>query len=185
MMVFFNLKKKKKNSFKSSNLKRGKILCFYIYSIFSWYHSYFVSFFFWHHSEKKSLPSLKPEIFLQWIGNLFVPYQPSVSKSSCYIEAYAITLQRFLGTTKLSCHLLSTRLFSRRTLLNDPLPNRTKRIVLQRSNAKELLSIPGTDSKISAYIFPPLLMFFILINIYIYVCSKCLLLYDIFVNNPK
>lgn len=167
MMVFFNLKRKK-NSFKSSNLKRGKYSVF-IFIPFSLDIIRILSLFFWHHSEKKSLPSLKPEIFLQWIGNLFVPYQPSVSKSSCYIEAYAITLQRFLGTTKLSCHLLSTRLFSRRTLLNDPLPNRTKRIVLQRSNAKELLSIPGTDSKISAYIFPPLLMFFILINTYIYI----------------
>lgn len=101
-----------KKSFKSSNLKREKFSVF-IFIPFSLdiIRIFFLASF-WKKGKKKNQPSLKPEIFLQWIGNLFVPYQPSVSKSSCYIEAMPSHFKDF--SEQQSYPVISSRLVSSR-----------------------------------------------------------------------
>ena len=114
LMVFFNSEIKKKEFLSKTAISREKntqLLYLFHFLLISFVFSHFFS---WHRWIKKSLfqLSLKPEIFLQWIGNLFVPYQPSVSKSSCYKKAMPSHFKDF--SEQQSYPVISSRLVSSR-----------------------------------------------------------------------
>lgn len=166
MTIFLNLRKKK--TLLKQQFEEGEILCFYIYSIFSWYHSYFVFFFSGIILKKREKPSHL--LSLKFFS----------SESETYLYPINHLFRSLLATSRL-CHHTSKISRNNKAILSSPLDSSllapdTAQWPTSKSNEEDSASVIERQ-RASLYPwhwfqnfgldFPFITYVFLLINIYI------------------